>query len=75
MWPLPLDPPFSLHIHPLESKLQYDGGEAGVSLGGVSLRAGVCVCLCVCVCVCERERDGIGMPLPTLRRASEVISV
>ena len=42
MWPLSLDPPFSLHIHPLESKLQYDGGEAGVSLGGVSLRAGVC---------------------------------
>ena len=54
MWPLSLDPPFSLHIHPLESKLQYDGGEAGVSLGGVSLRAGVCVC--VCVCVRERER-------------------
>ena len=49
MWPLSLDPPFSLHIHPLESKLQYDGGEAGVSLGGVSLRAGVCVCVCVCV--------------------------
>ena len=28
-----------------------------MSVGGVSLRAGVCVCVCVCVRERERERE------------------